>query len=98
MTVDKMVDYLGEPYSAFVIDGEKVVYRQLNDDFDFEISGVRPGKNLYSVYVWRLNPHREIVGVYHGIRGAEALKDFLGYCAVKYGNRLSSIQVEREEL
>ena len=98
MTVDKMVAYLGEPYSASVIDGERVVYRKLNEDFDFEVSGVRQGKKLYSLYVWRLRPHREIVGVYHNINGAEALKDFLGYCAVRYENRLSGIQVEREEL
>lgn len=97
MTVDKMVEYLGEPYCASVIDGERVVYRKLNEDFDFEVSGVHQGKKLYSLYVWRLRPHREIVGVYHNIHGAEVLKDFLGYCAIKYGNRLSSIQAEREE-
>lgn len=98
MTVDKMVAYLGEPYSASIIDGERVVYRRLNENFDFEVSGICQGKKLYSLYVWRHNPHREIVGVYHNIRGSEVLKDLLGYCAVRYGNLLNDIQVERQEL
>ena len=37
------------------------------------------------------------MGVYHGIKGQEHLKDILGYCAVKYQNLLSEIQVERED-
>ena len=97
MTLKKMLAYLGEPYCTTQIDGEDVVYRKLGDDFEFEVSGVCPGKSKYSLYVRQLHPHEEIVGIYHNIPGAEALKDLLGYCAVKYGNRLNRIQVEREE-
>ena len=96
--IDKVLQYLGEPYSITVIDSEEVIYRDLGNGYDFEVSGVRAGKETYSLYVWQTRPHKEIMGVYHGIRGEQQLKDVLGYCAFMYQNLREKIQVEREEL
>lgn len=96
--IDKVLQYLGEPYSITVIDSENVIYRDLGNGFDFEVSGVRAGHENYSLYVWRTEPYKEIVGVYHGIHGEQQLKDVLGYAAFMYQNLRGCIQVEREEL
>lgn len=96
--IEQVCQYLGAPYSVSAIDTEEVIYRKLNDDFEIEVSGVHAKKQTYSIYVWQIRPHRELVGIYHNICGREALKDALGYCSVKYRNLLREIQVEREEM
>lgn len=96
--IEKVRQYLGEPYTITMIDGEEVIYRDLGNGFDFEVSGVRTGSETYSLYVWETIPHKEIVGVYHKIHGAQELKDVLGYCAFRYQNLREKILVEREEI
>lgn len=91
-------DFLGDPYSITTIDMEEVIYRDLGNGFDFEVSGIKAGSETYSLYVWKLCPHKEIVGVYHKIHGQQMLKDLLGFYAAKYQNLSDQIQVEREEL
>ena len=94
--LDETLKYLGEPYFLTTIDGEPVISRALTD-FEFEISGLRKRSFNCSLYVWMTRPHRELMGIYHGIRSKEDLKDLLGHCAVKYQNLFSRIQVERED-
>ena len=96
--IDKVLQYLGEPYSITQINGEDVIYRDLGNGYDFEVSGVHNGSKHFSLYVWQIEPHKEIMGIYHNIRDAEQLKDVLGYCAFRYQNLQRKIQVEREEL
>ena len=96
--IEKVLQYLGEPYSLNDIDCEEVIYRDLGNGYDFEISGVHGNNQHYSVYVWKLVPYREIVGIYHNIHGAAQLKDVLGYCAFRYQSLQEQIQIEREEL
>lgn len=94
--IDEVLKYLGAPYSITTIDGEPVIYRSFKG-FDFEVSGINGRSKNYTLYVWRTIPSTEVIGVYSGIQGNEALKDILGYYAVKYQNLISRIRVEREE-
>ena len=96
--LEKVLKYLGQPYSANNIDHEPVAYRKLENDFELEVSEIIGKGASYSVYVWMNTPHRELMGIYHGIHGMEQLKDVLGYCAFKYGNLQEKIQVEREDM
>lgn len=88
--------YLGEPYVINTIDTEPTIYRTLSSGYEIEVSGVVSSTSTYSVYVWKISP-RELMGVYHGIKGQAVLKDILGYCATKYQSLISEIQVERED-
>lgn len=94
--INKILEYLGPPYHISTIDNEPVIHRQL-DKFELEVSGLHKKSMNCTVYVWICSPHRELIGIYRGIRTKEDLKDLLGYCAVKYQNVLSRIQVERED-
>ena len=95
--IDKVRDYLGDPYSVAVIDGEDVIYRNLGNGYDFEVSGVRSEKSTCILYVWSISGPKEIVGIYGNIKGAQNLKDTLGYYAFKYQNLEAQIQVRRED-
>lgn len=94
--IDDVLNYLGEPYSIVTRDKEPVIYRAF-EGFDFEVSGINGRSKKYTLYVWKTKPSNEIVGIYSGIKGNEALKDILGYYAAKYQNLISGIQVERED-
>jgi hypothetical protein len=91
--IEKVLQELGSPYEIKVIDFEEVIYRKLNNEYDFEVSGIS-GKTC-TLYVWALAP-QEIVGVYNKIP-IDSLKDVLGYYAVRYQNLSDKIQVERED-
>lgn len=94
--IDNVLRYLGQPYCIKSIDLEPVIYRRLNN-FEFEISGLHKHSLNCTLYVWMAFPHRELMGIYKGIKSVEDLKDLLGYCSVKYQNLLSRIQIERED-
>ncbi len=94
--IDETLGYLGEPYFITEMDGEPVISRTL-EDFEFEVSGLHKKKFNCSLYVWMTHPHRELMGIYHDIQSKEDLKDLLGYCAIRYQNLFSRIQVERED-
>lgn len=95
--INEILEYLGSPYHISTIDNEPVIQRQL-DNFELEVSGLHKNSMDCTIYVWMSSPHRELIGIYSGIRTKEDLKDLLGYCSVKYQNVLSRIQVEREDL
>lgn len=94
--ISEILAYLGEPYQITTIDKEPVIHRSLKN-FEFEISGLHKHPMNCTLYVWMSSPHRELLGIYSSIQTKEALKDILGYCAVKYQNLLSQIRVERED-
>ncbi len=94
--INEILNYLGAPYFVTTRDGEPVICRTL-EDFELEISGLRKRALNCSLYVWMTHPHRELMGIYHHIQSKEDLRDLLGYCAVKYQNLFSRIQVERED-
>ncbi len=91
--IQKVLQELGSPYEIKVIDYEEVIYRKLDNEYDFEVSGIS-GKTC-TLYVWTVSP-QEIVGIYDKIP-IKSLKDVLGYYAVKYQNLNEKIQVLRED-
>ncbi|WP_195376744.1 hypothetical protein [Anaerotruncus rubiinfantis] len=94
--IDIVREYLGDPYVVTSIDLEDVIYRNLGNGYEFEVSGIRTIDSTCSLYVWSENP-RQIVGIYRGIKGRKNLKDLLGFYATKYQNLTDQIQVERED-
>lgn len=94
--INEILNYLGTPYFITTRDNEPIICRTLKD-FEFEISVLHKKVLDCSLYVWMLHPHRELMGIYHNIQSKEDLRDLLGYCAVKYQNLFSRIQVERED-
>lgn len=96
--IESVLAYLGEPYTISALDNEPVIYRKLENGYELEVSGVHGNAGTYSLYVWQTAPSRELVGVYHGIRGEQTLKDVLGHCAFRFQNLSAKIQVEREDL
>ncbi len=94
--IDKVLAYLGEPYIIATRDLETCIVREF-PNFEFEVSGVRSEKHPCTLYVWMMKPHVELMGIYQGIVGKEALKDLLGYYAAKYQNLPEKVHVERED-
>ena len=93
--IDDTLRFLGPPYGIRSIDLEPVIYRSTGQ-YEFEVSGLHDKRMDCTLYVWRTSP-QELVGIYSGIRTMEDLKDLMGYCAVRYQNLLSRIQIERED-
>ena len=77
--------YLGEPYTITIIDLEYVIYRDLGNGYDFEVSGLNNSRKSFSakIYVWQLEPRR-IVEIVEITNTPLHLKDALGALAMKY--------------
>ncbi len=95
--LELVLAYLGEPYFIDSTDTEPTILRKLDDSASSEISGAYSGNETYTVYVWRDQPFREILGIYAGIHGVQTLKDVLGHIAFKYQSLEEKIRVERED-
>jgi hypothetical protein len=80
--------FLGEPYQLRVIDLENVIYRDLGEKYDIEVSGLDKNRKTIdcTVYVWQKIPGMEIIEVYNEIHGLVDLKDLLGAISLKYRN------------
>ena len=76
---------LGEEYSIGVIDYENVIYRDLDNGFDFEISGLDTGKKKMSatLYIWNTRI-MQTVDTISDIHSLEELKTILEISAEKY--------------
>lgn len=81
---------LGNKYSLNVIDGENVIYRDLHNGYDFEISGVDNNrKNMKAIlYVWEQK--RVVVEMIENIDSFEKLKALLDEMAFKYSQSSSN--------
>ncbi|WP_394523696.1 hypothetical protein [Lacrimispora sp. JR3] len=93
--VEKIASDLGSPYIATIIDFENVIYRNLGNNYEFEVSGIKSMRGKCILYVWRIAP-KICVGVYENISVAD-LKDILGHYATQYRNLTDQIRVERED-
>jgi hypothetical protein len=91
----KIVSSLGTPYIIQNLDQEPVIYRKLDNGYEFEVSGIQSASGKCRLYVWQENP-RALIGIYNGIPIRD-LKDVLGYYAFKYQNLSEKIQIERED-
>ncbi len=76
---------LGDEYSIKVIDLENVIYRDLGNGYDFEVSNLDNRKKEFNaiLYIWdNRKPH--IVETVSDIHSAEELKSVLDKSAEKY--------------
>ncbi len=75
---------LGDEYSIQVIDFENVIYRDLKNGYDFEVSGLNHNSSRInaSIYVWK-NRCRLIEDI-HDIRTISRLADTLNELAYRY--------------
>lgn len=76
---------LGEKYSIRVIDLENVIYRNLGNGYDFEISNLDNRKKSFdaTLYIWDTEK-TQIVETISGIHSLEELKCVLDSSAEKY--------------
>lgn len=76
---------LGNDYSIKVIDLEYVIYRDLGNGFDFEISGLDNSRKKFNatLYIWRNEGYR-IVETISNIPSLEDLKYTLEKACEKY--------------
>lgn len=81
---------LGNEYSVCVIDCENVIYRDLHNGYDIEISGVDNNrKNMKAIlYVWEQK--RVVVEMIEDINSFEKLQSVLEEAAFKYSQIDSS--------
>lgn len=81
---------LGCPYNIKIIDLENVIYRELNDNFDIEISGLDNNrKNIQAdIHVWSKQYGLKIVETAEAYNIIQ-LKDLLGYLSIKYSRIVS---------
>jgi len=93
--VEKIALDLGSPYIATIIDYENVIYRDLGNNYEFEVSGIKTNHGRCILYVWSIDP-KICIGIYENIPVAD-LKDVLGYYATQYRNLTGQIRVERED-
>lgn len=73
-------------YSIRVIDAENCIYRKINNDFDFEISGLDCNSKKFNatIYVWKITDGSFIVEKIHDIKTVEQLSALLEDLASKY--------------
>ena len=96
MKINDICNYLGDPYTIKNIDQSPSIYRKINQDYEFEITGFG-GNNPFTIYLWQINPHQELLVVYTNIKDKQDLKDLLGYWSSVVQDIPSRIRVERED-
>lgn len=92
--IDKVVKMLGDPYIIKFIDTGEVIYRKLDNNYEFEVCIIF--ETSCTLYVWSTTPHI-LVGVYTGI-SINYLMDVLGYYACLYQKLTDQFQVERQDI
>jgi len=79
---------LDEPYIIKVIDKENVLYRDLGNGFEFEISGLDNQKSSFNaiIYVWQIEKYQRRLETISDIKSLDELKSHLDATATKYLN------------
>lgn len=77
---------LGEPYKIVIMDFENVIYRNLGNDFDFEVSGLDNQKESFNakIYIWDNRKGSRIIETITNIGSLTDLKNHLDSAAAKY--------------
>ncbi len=90
------LEFLGEPYKVQKIDFENCLYRDLNNGYDIEVSGINdPKKGLVCSYilVWDIridaNCSAKQVEKIRDVKTLLELKEVLGQLCEKYGRDCS---------
>ncbi|EYE89104.1 hypothetical protein Q428_04685 [Fervidicella metallireducens AeB] len=83
----RLLNYLGEPYTVKEIDLENCVYLDLKNGYDVEISGGKTIKSKFDIYVWRTKGGYEIVEKHFDIKpDLEDIKALLDDIRARYSN------------
>ena len=86
----KALDFLGEPYRVKTIDFEQCLYKDLNNGYDIEVSGVnrqRRGLICTFIQVWDMRGGARTVEKVEGVKTLSELKAVLDLLSEKYGDR-----------
>ncbi len=77
---------MGEPYCIRAIDFENVIYRDLGNGYDFEISRLDNRKQSFeaTLYIWQTKPEQRIVEQINCISSFEKLVSELEKATKKY--------------
>lgn len=88
-TLEKLVQELGEPYTITTIDNERVLYCNINQNYEIEVSGLDNRRKHPSivVYVWQKSPQIKCVETLEGIHSKSLLVDTLVELRHKYSLR-----------
>lgn len=94
--IKSLCEELGDKYSVRVFDLENVIYRDLGNGYDFELSGVDNNKKhlCATLYIWN-NIQNVIVEKVERISSVEDLKSILNNMVDKYETMDSSAPVVR---
>lgn len=57
----RLLEYLGKPYTVKTIDFENCIYLNLRNGYDIEISGGKTVRSKFDIYVWKTKERLEIV-------------------------------------
>lgn len=79
---------LGESYIIKVIDLENVIYRDLGNGFDLEISGLDNQKKSFNatLFIWETKSNVHVVETISDIKSLDELKNYLSSIVDKYLN------------
>lgn len=94
--LERICRLLGPMYFIAERDGVACICRNINNRFEFEVTGFFGTKTL-TINLWQKKPWSELLAIYSGITTSEELADTLGYIAFKYQNLQEKIQIERED-
>lgn len=77
---------LGQPYKIVTMDLENVIYRNLGNGYDFEVSGLDNGKSSFNakLYIWDNRNGSRIIETISDIDTLPDLKSHLDSAAAKY--------------
>lgn len=83
--IREICEALGKDYTIRVFDFENVIYRDLGNGYDFEVSNLDNRKKSFdaSLYIWDAQNSR-VVETISGIHSIEELKSALDSSAEKY--------------
>ena len=84
--IKTVLNDLGSDYEIKVIDAEQCIYRNLNNGYDIEVSGLNNQRKSFEarVYVWNTKDGTRIVERNTDIASFEELKKTLDDLSIKY--------------
>lgn len=84
--IKSILEELGTNYEIKVIDAEQCIYRNLQNGFDIEVSGLNNQKQAFKadIYVWDCRNGSRIVDRVQNVTSLNELKEKLEELSVKY--------------
>lgn len=84
--LEKLAQELGAPYTITTIDNERVLYCNINQNYEIEVSGldnIRKHPSIV-VYIWQKSPQIKCVETLEGLHSKSLLADTLVELRHKY--------------